>query len=377
MARQMKFRDQERGRIRQHAKRYDVAFVLSGGAARGALQIGMLEVLLTRGIVPNLIVGTSVGAFNGAWLAAHPTVAGVKGLADVWSRVRFEDIFSGGPMGVVLHLVRHRPSLYTDYGIRRFLARTAQEGDFQDHDFEHLQIPLAVVTTNLTRGRPEIFERGPLASALLASAAIPAVLPPVTINGEQYLDGGLLDNVGLRVAIERGARRIYVLDTSWDGLAEKPASTFESVIQRSLQVVTAFHLQSALEYYSHLADVVVIRDEHGVGHSSSDFQATAELVAAGRAAAERVLAAPERESARSISRGRALRSSWPRFPAWEAWMSSAAVRQAFGSRILSLPERVQLFAQSLGISVPPRAAPTQRSQGRDVADGSDLQKEAS
>ncbi len=359
MAREMKLAGRQNGRSQRRNKQYDVAFVLSGGSSRGAIQVGMLQVLLARGIVPDLIVGTSVGAFNGVWLAHHPTVEGMERLEHVWLGVRFEEIFAGGPMGVVLNLIQHHPSLYTGAGIRRFLARVSHEGQFTDGDFEHLKIPLAVVATNLTRGRPEIFEHGPLAPALLASSAIPGFLPPITIRGDQYLDGGLLDNVGLRVAIERGARRIYVLDTSWDGIAEKPVATFESVIERCMQVVTAFHLQSALEYYSQQADVVVLRDETVAGISGTDFQATPDLIAAGRRVAERVLAAPERESARSISRRRAaLLPRGLRFPAWEEWINSEAIHQVFSSPTLSLPERVQLFAHALGIGAPAHSLAT-------------------
>lgn len=334
---------------------YNVAFVLSGGSARGALQVGMLQALLEHGIVPNLIVGTSVGSWNGVWLASHPSIEGMRALERIWLHLRMEDIFPGGPLGVLLHMVQHRPSLYDDIGMRRFLDHAAREGGFLHRDFEHLKIPLAVVATNLTRGRPEIFEHGPLAPAILASSAIPAALPPVTINGDQYLDGGLLDNVGLRVAIERGARRIYVLDTSSESAAQKPATSLEAVIDRSLQVVTAFHLQAALEFYSQRADVVVLREESNLAEGASNFGMTTELIAAGRAVAERVLAAPERESARSIRRRRA--ALWPQIPAWETWVNSAALRQLFAVRSVSISERLQLVAQALGVGTPRSALP--------------------
>ncbi len=323
------------GHVAQQRDRYGAAFVLSGGAARGAIQVGMLQVLLEHGIVPDLIVGTSVGSFNGAWLARHPTPAGMQGLENVWIRVRYDHLFPGGAVGVLLHVVRHRPSLYTDDGIRSFIERTAIEGEFFDCTFEDLHIPLAVVATNLTRGRPEVFRSGPIAPALLASAAIPAVLPPVTINGEQYVDGSLLDNVGLRVAIEQGAERIYVLDTSWDGMATRPVTTFESVIDRSLEVVMAFHLQSALEYFSRHAEVVLLRSEHAVVNNAHDFHATAELIAHGRMVAERVLAAPRRESVRAIQQRRgAIQPAQARAGQWGAWLRGDAVRQVFSASAL-------------------------------------------
>lgn len=336
---------------------YGVAFVLSGGAARGAIQVGMLQVLLERGIVPDLVVGTSVGAFNGAWLARHPTAEGMRNLEHVWSRVRFDHIFPGGPVGVLLHFLRHHPSLYADHGIRSFIQRTSIEGGFFDCTFEDLQLPLAVVATNLTRGRPEIFRAGSLSPALLASAAIPAMLPPVTIKGEQFVDGGLLDNVGLRVAIEQGAERIYVLDASWDGMAVRPVTTFEAVIDRSLEVVMAFHLQSALEFFAPRADVVLLRGEDAVVPNANDFRATATLITAGRAIAERVLAAPERESARAIRHRRvAALPAKQSVRSWAVWLHGDRLRQVFAqARFL---RSGGLFGRSTGQTA--AAGPTPR-----------------
>lgn len=283
-----------------------VAFVLSGGAARGAIQVGMLRELVLRGLTPDLIVGTSVGAFNGAWLAASPTTEGIQQLEDIWAHVRQEDIFAGGTIGVLLHLMRRLPSLYGGDAIQAFLQRALSLSGLDTAVFERLQVPLAIVATNLTRGRAAIFDHGQLIPALLASSAIPAVLPPIIIDGEQYVDGGLLDNVGLRVAIERGATEIYVLDTSCDGPASHLATSLEGVIERSVEVVTAFHLQSALERYADRAQVVVLRDDGRVPCSGVDFSAVNALIAAGRAIAEETLAAPQRESEAAIASRRSL-----------------------------------------------------------------------
>lgn len=310
-----------------------IAFVLSGGAARGAIQVGMLRVLMQRGLIPDLIVGTSVGAFNGAWLAASPTDAGVQQLEDIWTHMRQEDIFAGGTIGVLLHLMRRLPSLYGGEAIHAFLRRVLALSELDAAVFEHLQVPLAIVATNLTRGRATVFDRGQLIPALLASSAIPAVLPPITIDGEQYVDGGLLDNVGLHVAIERGATQIYVLDTSCDGPASRPATSLEGVIERSIEVVTAFHLQCAVERYADRANVVVLRDDGRVLCNGADFSAVNALIAAGQAIAEETLCAPRSKSMEAIASGHALvhprlatsvsettcHRARPVWPAWSAW----------------------------------------------------------
>ncbi|HEY7832207.1 MAG TPA: patatin-like phospholipase family protein [Ktedonobacterales bacterium] len=347
------------------------AFVFSGGAARGAIQVGMLRALLDRGITPDLIVGTSVGAFNGAWLAALPTAEGVRQLEDIWNDVRQDDIFAGGPVSVLLHLVRRLPSLYDGDAIHAFLRRVVASTGLASATFECLRVPLVVVATNLTRGRPEMFERGPLIPALLASSAIPAVLPPITIDGEQYVDGGLLDNVGLRVAVERGATRIFVLDTSWDGHADQPASNLEGVVARSIEVVTSFHLQCALERYAEQVALTVLRDDGRAGSGSLDFRATPALMAAGYAIAQEGLAAPHAEAEQTIGRRRATtqvphagmvarptrqRESW--------WRRAAAVWRtlpawlAQGARALEAPRP----RRAEPLRAPPMPAPEPEAQ---------------
>lgn len=364
-------RDNYQHGAEQEPSRGKVAFVLSGGAARGAIQVGMLRVLLQRGIVPDLIVGTSVGAFNGAWLAAMPTTQGIERLEAIWSQVRYDDIFGGGPMTVLLHLVRRLPSLYGGEAIQRFLERIIAESKLESAHFDHLQVPLAVVATNLTRGRPEIFDRGQLIPALLASAAIPAILPPVMIDGEQYVDGGLLDNVGLCVAVERGARDIYVLDTSWDGQAQQLATTLDAVIERSVEVVAAFHLQCAIERYAKRARVVVLRDDGRVVCSGADFSAVGALIAAGRDIAEQVLAAPRQESARAIQQRRAAAAPSLRQAlqsglqsGWHAWRSRAVWGHAVSGWVSRLIRPGDLAPRRADIPTanPPTPLPAREAQ---------------
>lgn len=346
---------------------YDVTFVLSGGSARGAIQVGMLHALIERGIVPDFIVGTSVGALNGACLASQPNLEGVRALEAIWHGVRFDDIFTGGPMGVVVHLLKRLPSLYSGDGVRRLVERATSSGGFDSRTFEDLRVPLAVVATNLTRGQPVIFERGPILPALLASCAIPALLPPVELDGEQYVDGGLLDNVGLRVVAARGARRIYVLDTSWDGRAEKPATTLDSVIERSLQVVMAFHLQCALETYAAQTEVVVLRAEGPLAPNGNDFSNTARLIDAGREIAERVLASPERESEQAIQRGRAARRPmWARSPRAAFGPSGQSAREWLDAAATRARASLGTYAQQLSRVFAPPPAPGPLVPRRDV-----------
>ncbi len=163
------------------------AFALSGGGARGAAQVGMLRALLEAGIKPDLVVGTSVGAWNGAWLASDPTGTSLDRLAEVWrqiTRASFDMVW----WRAARNMVRRRPSLYDGRGITRLLARYLRV-----HSFEDLAIPLHVVAIDLSNGRKAVFSSGPLTPAVLASSAIPGVFPPISIDGRQHVDGGMVD----------------------------------------------------------------------------------------------------------------------------------------------------------------------------------------
>jgi NTE family protein len=186
-----------------------VAFVLSGGGPLGAVQVGLLHALFDRGISPDIVVGVSVGALNAVAIADDPSQTGVAALETLWLRMRREDLFPGGRLVSAWHAVTRSPSLYSNAGLRRVI-----EQHLRASDFEELMIPAHVVATHLETGEEAWFHRGPITEALLASAAMPGVLPPVTIDGEQYVDGGIVNNVPVSRAVALGARQIYVLNVN-------------------------------------------------------------------------------------------------------------------------------------------------------------------
>lgn len=206
------------------------AFVLSGGGARGALQVGALRALLERGIVPDVIVGTSIGAWNGAWLANDPTLHGVESLAEIWRGLRAEQLLLGyesfrAPtqslagllvaMSAAPRLMMGFPSFYSDVGLRRLVKRCVGDRTFAD-----LKATLRIIATDLTHGVRAVFSEGPLMEPILASSAIPAVFPPVRIGDSVYADGFALDNCSIETALNLGARRIFVLSVGYDDSAE-------------------------------------------------------------------------------------------------------------------------------------------------------------
>jgi len=181
------------------------AFVLGGGGHLGAHEVGMLRALIERGIQPALVVGTSIGAINGAAVAADPTAAGIDRLAETWSAIDAGDVFGGTLIGRITTLARSRTHLHDNEGLRAMLAATLPER------IEELPVPFQCVAASIERASERWFTDGPLVDAVLASSSVPGILPPVKIGDEHYVDGGVVNSIPVGRAVTLGATEIYVL----------------------------------------------------------------------------------------------------------------------------------------------------------------------
>jgi NTE family protein len=184
------------------------ALVLPGGASLGAVQVGMVDALFETGIRPDLMVGTSAGALNGAWLAVHPDPHGVAELADLWLSVHRREIFPFSPVQIMLGLFGHRDHVVNAKKLTHWLARRAPISRL-----EHARVPLHVMTTDLATGAAVMLSSGDALDALLASSAIPGIFPPVEVGGRLLVDGGIAADTPISQAVELGADTVYVLPT--------------------------------------------------------------------------------------------------------------------------------------------------------------------
>lgn len=164
------------------------AFVLSGGASLGAVQVGMLQALEEHGITPDLIVGASVGALNGAFIAGRPGRQALEELANIWRSVRRKDVFPIGPVRGALGYYGFRNSLVRPEALRRLVARYVSFSRL-----EEARILIHVVATEAMTGLDVVLSRGDAHDAVLASAAIPAVFPPVRVGDRDLIDGGVVE----------------------------------------------------------------------------------------------------------------------------------------------------------------------------------------
>src|SRR4051794_3077371 len=184
-----------------------VAFVLSGGGSLGAVQVGMLQALSERDVHPDLLIGTSVGAINAAYVAGHGTDReALEELGAIWLGLRRQDVFPVSPLRHLLAVAGARPSLCSNRGVQRLLDQHLTYRNLQD-----APTPVHIVTTNLLSGEEVLLSTGDAASAVLASTAIPGVFPAIERDGLTLVDGGIADNAALSQALALGADEIYIL----------------------------------------------------------------------------------------------------------------------------------------------------------------------
>lgn len=185
------------------------AFVFSGGANLGAEQAGMTEALFEAGIRPDVVVGTSIGAANAAFLAADPSVERARELSALWRRVRPGDVFPLNPLRIARAIWRGG-ALFSTEPFRWMLEREIPYSRIED-----AAVPLRIVATRFEDGAEVVFESGPVLDAILASTSLPGVFAPQEVDGRLYLDGGLVDHVPLGPAMEAGADTLYVLSVGF------------------------------------------------------------------------------------------------------------------------------------------------------------------
>jgi NTE family protein len=189
------------------------AFVLGGGGLLGAHEVGMLRALAEAGVRPDLVVGTSVGAINGAMVAADPSAAAAR-LDRMWQGDELRLAFSETLWGRAARLVRSGTHLHSLEPLRRVLSDALPGEDFAD-----LKLPFQCVAAAIETASARWFSSGPVVPAVLASCAVPGLLPPVEFGGAHYFDGGLVDSIPVGRAVALGASTVYVLQV---GRIESP-----------------------------------------------------------------------------------------------------------------------------------------------------------
>lgn len=247
--------------------------MLAGGGSLGAVQVGMLKALTRLRVVPDFVVGASVGAINGTYFAVEPNEKGVARLERIWLRLHRADVFPFSAANSVLAVFGRR-----DHLVNPALLRALIESELPCQNLEDARIPCYVVATDVLTGGEVALTSGPAVTALLASAAIPAVFPVVSIDGRHLIDGGVANNTPISTAVDLGATRVVVLPTGMSCALEVPPRGAVALALHALNLLVMRQLSNDIERLADRAELVVLPPLCPLTTTAYDFSHTHELI---------------------------------------------------------------------------------------------------
>lgn len=261
------------------------AFVLSGGASLGSIQVGMVEALYELGIRPDLIVGTSAGALNGAYLASRPqTVASARGLGEIWAGLSRNQVFPVNPLTGLLGFLGMRENLVPDSELRSLV-----ESHTEIEHIEDAEVELHLIATDVQTGEEVRLSSGPLVDAVMASSAIPGVLPAVEWHGRTLVDGGVSNNAPISHAVELGASEIYVLAVGAACELEAPSRGALAVLVQASSLLVGHRMVTDIATFSQQSQLTVLPPPCPIDVQPTDFGRAQELIGHARDDARRFL----------------------------------------------------------------------------------------
>ncbi|OAF00735.1 alpha/beta hydrolase [Bradyrhizobium centrolobii] len=244
------------------------AFVLAGGGSFGAIQVGMMHSLAKHGVVADLVVGSSVGAINGAYYAGDPSLKGVLGLEAIWRGLKRRDVFPV-TWRTLLGFMWRRDFLISHDGIRKLVEDHLPYRNLQDAG-----LPIHIVTTNFISGESVVLSEGPALEAILASTAIPGAFTPVHYRNQFLADGAISSNTPIRVAVQKGAKRLIVLPAGHACAIENPPVGAVANALHALTLLIARQLVGELKGLASDIEYVVVPPLCPLVGSPYDFSRT-------------------------------------------------------------------------------------------------------
>lgn len=246
-----------------------VALVFCGGGSHGAMEVGFYQAIQELGLPVNLVIGSSIGALNGACIAAGMPAAE---MAQIWRSIRRRDVARFTPRGVFTP--RRHPAFLSLDPLRQLLRKVLPVTRFED-----LVIPLTVVTTDLQRGQPVYWSgAGDIIEPLIASMSLPGVFPPVEIDGHQFVDGGIANNVPLDKAVEQGAQTILMVYCTCCEASPRPFRGLVPILMRSFSIALDRKFSAELERFGTLVRVHSVQPRFPREIDLLDFRYTEELI---------------------------------------------------------------------------------------------------
>jgi len=249
------------------------AFVFAGGGSFGAIQVGMLHSLAAHGISADMVVGSSVGALNGAFYAGDPTLQGIERLAAIWRDLKRHDVFPV-TWRTLLGFMWRRDFLIPHDGIRKLI-----DDHIPFRNLEEARIPLHIVTTDIITGDSVVLSEGSTAEAIVASTAIPGAFTPVHYRDRFLADGAISSNKPVRVAVSYGAKRLIVLPTGHACANQAPPIGALANALHALTLLIARQLVNELENIGPGVEYFVVPPLCPLVGSPYDFSRTSDHIA--------------------------------------------------------------------------------------------------
>ena len=249
------------------------AFVFAGGGSFGAIQVGMMQALAAHGVAADLVVGSSVGAMNGAYYAGAPTLEGVKKLAEIWRGPTRQDVFPVSLRSFVSFLWR-RDFLISHDGVRKLV-----EDHLPYRKLEEAIVPVHIVTTDIVTGETVVLSDGSAAEAIVASTAIPGAFAPVKHKNRFLADGAISSNTPIRVAIDKGAERLIIMPTGFACAGQEPPVGAVATALHALTLLIARQMTVELQYLESTVEYCVVPPLCPLVGSPYDFTRTDDHIA--------------------------------------------------------------------------------------------------
>ncbi len=244
------------------------ALVLCGGGSRGALELGFHRALVELGVPIDFIVGSSVGALNGAFIAAGESAEKMNAL---WRSIRFRDLF--GLNWRALVNPRRADSIYGNLRLRHFIQRYLPAKRFED-----LRVPLTILATDVNTGKGIHLARGDLTEAILASVVIPGLLPPVFYQGRQLIDGGVTNNLPLDVAVEKGATTALAIRCRCERTRREPVHGIANILLRSFDISDSLKYEQDSHRYDGVCEMILVTPCFDFDVGFLDFRHSEKLI---------------------------------------------------------------------------------------------------
>jgi len=248
------------------------AFVFAGGGSYGAIQVGMMHSLASHGVSADMVVGSSVGALNGAYYAGDPTLKGVLQLETIWRGLQRHDVFPITWWTLVGFLLR-RDFLISHEGIRKLIDDHLPYRNLQD-----AKLPVHIVATDIISGDSVVLSEGSAAEAIIASTAIPGVFAPIRYKDYYLADGAISSNTPIKVAVAKGARRLVILPTGYACSTHTPPAGAVANALHALTLLIARQLVGELEDLAPDIEYFVVPPLCPLVGSPYDFSLTADHI---------------------------------------------------------------------------------------------------